>query len=332
MIYGAITWVRNKLFDIGWLPSTEFPVPVICVGNISVGGTGKTPHTEWLIRLLADQHIVVLSRGYGRKTKGFYWVHPTSASTEVGDEPLQMKLAFPNVSVAVCEKRVDGVQTILKEQPETNVIILDDAFQHRYIKPSLSILLNDYNHPIYADWMLPLGRKREFSSGRKRADVVVVTKCPSEIDLHERNTIQQKLDVDVPVFFSRFQYQQIVQLKTGVESKIESNTQIVLVTGIVNPTPILEYLTEFSVTHVAFRDHHAFSASEISEIKDTFEAIHSENKIILTTAKDASRLIAFEENFGKSYEHIYSLPIKVTFVDGKLNEFKKIIENHVSKS
>ncbi len=285
IIYGLITWIRNKLFDWGILKETKFDVPVISIGNLSMGGTGKTPHIEYLISKYKKTYsIAVISRGYGRETKGFQYVNTNDLAENVGDEPLQIKQKFEDIIVAVGENRVDAIRKVLKTHPEINLILLDDAFQHRYVKPSLNILLTEYSHPFWKDLVVPAGRLREFRCGWKRADAFIITKCPENRELKIPKYIQAK-----PIFYSKIIYQSPKIIHGSLSKKI------VLVTGIANPALLLEYLKDEDyeiIHHFNFLDHHIFSLSDLNEINSRAGANH----LILTTEKDWTRLKPFFEN------------------------------------
>ena len=287
LIYGLITWVRNKLFDWGFLKQTKFEVPILSIGNLSMGGTGKTPHIEYFIsKYKATHKIAVVSRGFGRKTEGFRYVSSNDFSENVGDEPLQIKKKFDEITVAVGEDRVKAIQIVLKENHEVNLILLDDAFQHRYVKRSLNILLTEYSNPFWTDLMVPAGRLREFRFGWKRADTIIITKCPETIDLKIPQSIKSK-----PVYFSRIAYKSPILLQGQLSKKI------ILVTGIANPLPLIGYLKKEDfelVYHFNFSDHYNFSGSDISTILS--KANSEKDAMLLTTEKDWMRLKPFLEN------------------------------------
>ena len=287
LIYGLITWVRNKLFDWGFLKQTKFEVPILSIGNLSMGGTGKTPHSEYFIsKYKATHKIAVVSRGFGRKTEGFRYVSSNDFSENVGDEPLQIKKKFDEITVAVGEDSVKANQIVLKENHEVNLILLDDAFQHRYVKRSLNILLTEYSNPFWTDLMVPAGRLREFRFGWKRADTIIITKCPETIDLKIPQSIKSK-----PVYFSRIAYKSPILLQGQLSKKI------ILVTGIANPLPLIGYLKKEDfelVYHFNFSDHHNFSGSDISTILS--KANSEKDAMLLTTEKDWMRLKPFLEN------------------------------------
>ena len=294
IIYDVFTRLRNYFFDIKIFKSTSFDIPVIAVGNLSVGGTGKTPQIEYLIRLLQENtKVAVLSRGYKRKTKGFVLVNNTHSSEDVGDEPLQFFKKFPKINVAVDANRVNGIKQ-LKHNNNPEVILLDDAFQHRKVKASFYVLLTKFNDLYANDYLLPTGNLRESKIGAKRADVIVVTKCPYDLSQETQKAISKELNPNSNqyVFFSTIKY----HTKTGGKQQVSldelSEYEIVLVTGIANPTSLLEFLEKRNskLQHLNFPDHHHFTSKEITQIKNKFEAIASDKKILLTTEKDYMRL------------------------------------------
>jgi tetraacyldisaccharide 4'-kinase len=313
-LYGLVVSIRNLMFDVGMLKSKTFPLPVICVGNITVGGTGKTPHTEYLIRLLSEKHqVAVLSRGYKRQSEGYVLATPTTPMTDIGDEPYQMKHKFPQIHMAVDKERCHGIAELMKKevQPPTDVVILDDAYQHRYVKAGLNILLMDYHRLIYLDKLLPAGRLRESSSGTKRADIVIVTKCPRDITPIERTGIERSLNIEnwQKIFFSTYSYPDDMK---GI------GKNPLLVTGIASPEQMIydlqKIVPEFDV--MSFPDHHHFTKNDINNIRT-----RAAGRTILTTEKDATRL--------HGLENVKVIPIEVEFIDGK-EDFDNIIRNYVN--
>ncbi len=342
-LYGVGVWFRNKLFDWGILPGEEFSVPVISVGNISVGGTGKTPHTEYLIRILSPKFkIAVLSRGYKRKTSGFILANEDSDSSIIGDEPYQMYRKFPQIRVAVDENRrrgIDKLLSLLKDE-KPDIILLDDAFQHRYVKPSLSILLTDSNRLIYEDELLPAGRLREPAMNKSRAEIIIVTKCPEDMKPIDYRVIGKNLDMYPyqSLFFTSFKYGNLLPVfqtkqqitKTLEDIKLQS-TKVLLLAGIAYPQGLINELSKYSkhVDTLIFPDHHAFSGEDMAEIKQRYDIIPGENKIIITTEKDAVRLMDYPNLNENIKRALYYLPIEVTFNLDQENMFKQKINNHV---
>ncbi len=328
LIYGVVVAIRNFLFDVGLLRSKKFDIPVIVVGNLSVGGTGKSPHVEYLIKLLKDHYrVFVISRGYGRKTKGFRMVRSQSSVEEVGDEPLQIKKKFPGTFMAVSESRVNGIKNMMTHKPD--VFILDDAYQHRYVKPSLNILLTDSSKLYSDDYILPSGRLREWKSGSKRADIIIVTKCPPELSQEEQAEIVQKLKPNPTqqLYFSAFQYSSLVPVNESesITPTQYKNLKVLMLTGIANPAPMQKYLeSHFSeVVVAAFPDHHYFTTSDISNIEGKFNNIASP-AIVVTTEKDITRL----EN--RLNLPLYILPVEVD-INNK-SQFDQYIINHVREN
>lgn len=338
VIYGFIVYCRNKLFDIGILKSISFKIPVISVGNLSMGGTGKTPHIEYLIRLLQNNYkTVTLSRGYGRKSKGFLWIDKHTDSIKSGDEPLQYCHKFPAILVAVDEKRVHGTTKIISEKPETDVILLDDAFQHRYIKPGLSILLTDFYKPFSKDFIFPTGTLRESKNGMKRADIIVVTKSPRILSPIIRKSIIEeiKLNANQKIYFSYIDYGKLEPMNNfSANFKLDKLSCILMVAGIANPYPFEEQLKTMAdtVETIVFKDHYAFEQKDMIKIKNHFESIFSKNKIIVCTEKDAMRikdteLMSFFVNLP-----FFFLPIEVKFHKNDKEMFDKQIIEYVRKN
>ncbi len=339
IIYGIVVFIRNKLFDTGWIKSKSFDIPVINIGNISVGGTGKTPHTEYLISILNKYKVAVVSRGYKRKTKGFVEASTNSKVTDVGDEPLQIKQKFSNITVVVDEKRVHAVENLLNKQNKPDVILLDDAYQHRYIKPGLNILLVDYNRPIFKDFILPVGRLREPAHNSKRADIIIFTKCPDSLTPIDFNLLKKEMHIFPyqKVFFTTFKYGNIIPIFNEdlkiISTENLSGKDILVVSGIANPKPLYKKLleTDASITMLQFSDHHEFTKNDIKKIITGFNQIKSDNKILLCTEKDAVR---FKTN-NISNELIelpfYYLPIEVTFLNNQEKEFADTINKYMSR-
>ena len=332
IIYGLIIWVRNKLFDKKILRSATFNFPLICVGNLALGGTGKTPMTEYLVRLLDERYkLATLSRGYKRKTKGFAIANENSTALEIGDEPMQIHLRFPEITVAVAEERVVGIPQLLHEKPDTEIIILDDAFQHREVNAGLNILLTDYQNLYTRDFMLPAGDLRDLRSSSKRAHIIVVTKCKPQIDETEKTSIIKELNPleFQKVYFSRIEYASPIHLFTKERMLLGNQYDILLVCGIANPGPLKEELAAKAKTYemLSFKDHHIFSIDDLKEIKRQFSELNSANKIILTTEKDGVRLSKFESEL-KDFP-IYTLPMRHKFLFDEENHFEADILDFV---
>lgn len=319
LLYGGITAFRNLLYNKGFLKSSTYDFPVICVGNLSTGGTGKSPMIELLVSFLKDNHkIAVLSRGYKRKTSGYREVSTTNAVEEVGDEPLQFKKKFPEIAVAVCEDRRTGIE---KLQNKADVILLDDAFQHRKVKASLNILLTSFDELYADDCMLPTGNLREPKFGAKRADVIVVTKCPENISDITIEAIKRKLNPkpQQEIYFSKIGYAS--EIKNAKDEKpllSLKDKEFLLVTGIANPKPLIDFLQKerLNFKEKSFTDHHNFNSSEIEELK--------KHPLILTTEKDFMRLGMLSNT-----TEIYYLPIKTVILNGEEEKFKSCIKKAI---
>ena len=325
-IYGAVVVMRNKLFDWGIFRSKSFDVPVICVGNLAVGGTGKTPHTEYLIKLLHDKYqVAVLSRGYKRRTKGYVLATPQCTAKTIGDEPYQMYTKFSSVTLAVDEKRCHGIEKLLKlKEPSTDVILLDDAFQHRHVKAGLNILLTDYHRLFCDDTLLPAGRLREPVSGKNRAQIVIVTKCPQDIKPIDYNIITKRLNL-YPyqrLFFSSFRYgnlQPVFSNEGGIALSLLTDTDILLITGIASPAPILERLGDCTkqIDLLSFGDHHDFTHKDMQQIRERFNKLKGKRRLIITTEKDATRLINHPDLDAELKPFIYALPIEIEILQNQ---------------
>ena len=327
-IYGAVMWVRNKLFDCGLLRQVEFDVPVVGVGNITVGGTGKTPHTEYIVRnLCASCKVAVLSRGYKRKTKGFVLANSKSSPESIGDEPWQIYNKFsPKVKVAVCESRKKGITNLLKLYPDLELIVLDDCFQHRWVRPKVSILLMEYSRPVSDDKLLPLGRLRESAHEINRADKVIVTKCPETLTAIDFRIMVKKLDLMKyqKLYFSTYKYGALHPVFpdeapfSASLSALSSNDCVLLLTGIAHPRDFVRHFKTYvfrrRVEH--FPDHHDFSRSDLKKIEERFKTMRGERKIIVTTEKDAVRLLHNPYFPAELKPFIFYLPIEVRMLDG----------------
>ena len=333
LIYGLIISIRNILFDLKILKSVKYDIPIICVGNISVGGTGKTPHVKYLIHILKKKNVCVLSRGYGRNKKGLQIVKDTSSFLDVGDEPLEIKKQFSNCTIVTCENRQSGIRYIKKKYPKTDIIIMDDGFQHRWGEAGLYIILNDYNNHIYNDKILPLGRLRDFTKELKRADIVITTKCPDQIDIQEKEEIIQKLNIteNQKSFFSKIDYQDIKSIfNYRNKIKLSKELDVLLITSIANPNILANKIKieVKSLTCIRFQDHHNYTKKDIHHILHTFNKIKSDKSVILTTEKDKVKLESFTEDLKDI--NIYFIPINITI--DKQKEFKKEILKYVESN
>ncbi len=322
VLYDVITTIRNWFFDIGILKSTSFDIPVIAVGNLSVGGTGKSPQIEYLIRLLQDDYMIaVLSRGYKRKTKGFQIVNDNHQAIDVGDEPLQFYKKFKNkITVAVDANRTNGIQQLLKSKNPPEIVLLDDAYQHRKVEASAYILLTKYNDLYSDDFMLPTGNLRESRRGAKRADVIIVTKCPDNLSEVDQKNILEKINPakNQQVFFTTISYNEDLKGASKLSISELKNKEVLLVTGIANPKALLNYLDvkEIKYKHLNYPDHHNFTKDDIDKVVKTKQELSSLNSIVLTTEKDFMRLSGKIEN-------LYYISIQSKFLNkGKIfNDF-----------
>lgn len=313
-LYNIGIWARNLLFDCNILPSKQYDIPVISVGNLTVGGTGKTPMIEHLIELLSPhKRVAVLSRGYRRHSKGYVLANNNTTAHEIGDEPYQMHCKYSHVMVAVDSNRRRGIEQLLQHPTPPEVILLDDAHQHRYVKPSLAVVLSDYNRPIYADLLMPAGRLREPISGLKRADIVVLTKSPHALSNEELEEEAQQLGIDRNILYSaHIQYDKLRSIdgkKVVTTEDIAKDSPIVLLTGIANPSPIVEYLSQYTrhITLHTYADHHDFSDKELAT---TAQVAVKEDAIIITTEKDAARLSGNTQLPLTFEQRCYILPMK----------------------
>ncbi|HEY9049541.1 MAG TPA: tetraacyldisaccharide 4'-kinase [Ohtaekwangia sp.] len=329
ILYDLVTSLRNTLYNRGIKPSASFDIPVICVGNLTVGGTGKTPMIEHLIRLLYTRYpVATLSRGYGRKTKGFRIAGEQDDADTLGDEPAQFYRKFAGrVTVAVGEDRAFAIPNILQEREDTRSILLDDAYQHRRVKPSFTILLSDYNQPFYNDYLLPAGRLRESRSNASRADVIVVTKCPEEISDEERMVIEQQIRkyAACPVFFSGIRYGQPVSFGKPVK---QSDSQVIIVTGIAKAAPFVSYIaaTYTVVKHVALGDHHVYTTEDFTRLHALAKEYPQAS--FITTEKDMVKMISAAFNEQRATLPLFYIPIEVKFLKNG-QDFDAMILNAV---
>ena len=348
-LYGAGVALRNKLFDCGMLRSKSFNIPIICIGNIAVGGTGKTPHTEYLIKLLHNEfQVAVLSRGYKRRTKGYVLSTPASNARTIGDEPYQIKTKFPDIRVAVDANRCHGIEQLCTlSDPGVEVVLLDDAFQHRYVKAGLNILLTDYHRLFCDDALLPAGRLRESVEGKNRAQIVIVTKCPQDLKPIEYNIISKRLQLFPyqQLYFSTFRYgnlQPVFQpadadlgkLQERALSSLHTDERVLLLTGIASPATIMKELKTYTshIELLAFDDHHNFTTQDMQLIKEQFGKLKGKRKVIITTEKDATRLVhhpALDEGLK---QHIYALPIEVEILQNQQDNFNQHIIGYVREN
>lgn len=344
-LYALGVWVRNRMFDNGFLKQQNFDIPVVVVGNLSMGGTGKTPHVEYLVEhLMEHHHVAVLSRGYKRATSGFVPATPQSRPEDIGDEPYQIYRKFgPAITVAVCESRVEGINRLREMDPSINLVILDDAFQHRYVKPTASVVLTEYSRPVFNDHIFPYGRLREPRGSLNRADIVVVTKCPPDMEPLQYRIFESNLNLFPfqKLYFSTYSYGQLVEVFPEAAASVPDlnnlpqGTNILALSGVANPKPFVKHLRKrkAKVKLKRFADHHNFSAADLESVVKEFEALPANApRFIVTTEKDAVRL------FNNPYfpislkPHIFYLPIKVQFIDRGDPEFSQCVEKTIHNS
>ena len=339
LLYGTIMWIRNKCFDKHILKSKSFETPVISVGNLSMGGTGKSPHVEYLVRLLSEGfNVTTLSRGYKRKTKGFVLADDHVTAKDIGDEPFQFKSKFENIQVAVDEKRVRGISKIQEHNPDVDVILLDDAFQHRYVKPGLSILLTDFHNLYCQDYPVPTGTLREFRSGAGRADIIIVTKCAKVLSPITRKRVKDEIKPQPhqKLYFSYIEHGAFVPIP-GIDFKPDKNKKyysILLFAGIANSYPLEFYLKNLCVEIeiLKFPDHHHYNKKDITRIVETFDRILSQNKIIVTTEKDAMRLMFPKFIKMLKYYPVCYVPIEIKFHKEDKIKFNNQIISYVKEN
>lgn len=332
LVYGLIIITRNFLYTKNIIRSASFNFPLIVVGNLSAGGTGKSPMTEYLVRLLMPHFkIATISRGYKRKTKGYALANENSTALEIGDEPMQFHIKFPELPVAVGEERIVAIPQLLHDKPHTQAIILDDAFQHREIRAGMNILLTQYGELYTNDFFLPTGDLRDEWSSAKRAEVIIVTKCPANLTDGEKKQIIKSLkpQPEQQLFFTAIKYGTPYHITQLTEKAIRPQDEILLVCGIANPKPLKQYLSEHAATYYQqeYSDHHIFRIDDLKDIEKKFTAVQSENKMILTTEKDAVRLIKFKDEL--QHLPIYVLPIAHRFLFGEGDLFDKTIMDYV---
>lgn len=328
LLYWLGIAIRNWLYNKNIIESTSFGLPLICVGNLSVGGTGKSPMVEYLVSSLnANYKVATLSRGYKRKTKGYALADEKTTALEIGDEPMQFHLKFPGVPVAVGEERIEAIPQLLHDKPGIQVIILDDAFQHRAIKAGLNILLTDYNNLFTRDFYLPTGDLRDLKSSYKRAEIIIVTKCKKDLGETEKQKLIKEIN-PLPgqhIFFTAIDYSRPYHIITKEEKGLDSKVEVLLVTGIANPRPLKKLLEEHSNTYqmLQYADHHIFTIDDLKDIKESFDKISTKDKVILTTEKDAVRLLKFYDEIKNV--PFYVVPVKHQFLFNQGAEFDQLI-------
>ena len=337
-LYGMAVGFRNFLFEVGFLKCRSYKTPIISVGNITVGGTGKTPHVEYLVRLLQDKmRVAVLSRGYKRKSRGFVRAEADTPMCQIGDEPYQMKQKFPNVTIAVDKKRTHGIELLESSEDAPDVILLDDAFQHRYVKPGINILLVDYHRLVIYDELLPAGRLREPIKGKDRADIVIVTKCPKDLKPMAFRVITKAMELYSyqHLYFSTIEYDQLQAVFPGTLpwQGLSTDMNVLLLTGIASPRQLTEDLMPLvkSITPLSFADHHNFKRKDIQRLNATFEEMPSP-KCIITTEKDAVRLTNAEGLSDAVKQKLYVQPIRISFMLDQEESFNQNIIGYVRKN
>jgi tetraacyldisaccharide 4'-kinase len=333
LVYFLGIWIRNKLYDKNIFKSTSFNLPVICVGNLSVGGTGKSPMVEYLVRLLKTHYpVATLSRGYKRKTKGYALANERSTALEIGDEPMQFHLKFPDVAVSVGEERLVAIPQLLHDKPETKVIILDDAFQHRVIRAGLNILLVECGNLFTRDWYLPTGDLRDEKRSYKRADIIIITKNDPLLSEEDRDSVIREIE-PLPhqqVYFSTIQYGTPYHIVTRETKDISNEMEVLLVTGIANPTPLKNLLQETATAYyqLSYNDHHIFTIDDLKDIIKRYESIITGTKIIVTTEKDAVRLSKFENELKDL--PFFVIPIEHRFLFNQASQFDNAVKGFIT--
>ncbi|MDI9320940.1 MAG: tetraacyldisaccharide 4'-kinase [Phycisphaerales bacterium] len=334
MLYGSIVWLRNRLYDAGFMSSVSFDIPVIAVGNLSAGGTGKTPHIEYVVRLLQYEYkVATMSRGYKRKTRGFFLADAATNAVKIGDEPMQYHLKFPELVVSVAEDRMTGIPSLLMARPELEIILLDDAYQHRSVKPGLNILITDFSSPFYKDFILPYGRLREARTAYKRADIIVVSKCPHNLSQKDADNMRAAINplAHQQVFFSTIKYGTAYHFFDQSATNFKYKN-VLLIAGIARPEPLVAHLEkEAKKVHLLqYPDHHFFTERNFEEIKDTVKNWNNDC-VIVTTEKDATRLHLRPELMQAIPVSVIVLPIEVVILLGQQNEFDTAVRNFVLK-
>ncbi len=334
ILFGLVIAIRNYLYDTNKLKSATFNFPIICIGNLAVGGTGKSPMVEYLIRLLKDDFkIATLSRGYKRKTKGYVLASNKSTALEIGDEPMQFHLKFPEVAVAVGEERIVAIPHLLQDLPNIETIILDDAFQHREINAGFNILLTEYENRFTQDFFLPTGDLRDEKKSYKRANIIIITKCPSDLSQEKKKKLLYEIHAwpGQQVFFTTIEYDTPYHIFEKEKTREFTGTEeVLLVCGIANPKPLKDYLHNKCETYyqINFNDHHIFNIDDLKNIKQKFDEIETPNKIILTTEKDAVRITKFNNEL--SNIPIYVLPIKHKFLFNEGEIFDAAVVTYIN--
>lgn len=334
LVYGGMVKFRNLLYSKQLLQSVSFNVPLICIGNLSLGGTGKSPMVEYLLSILSDEYkVATLSRGYKRKTEGYALANKSTSALEIGDEPMQFHIKFPNVAVAVCERRIIAIPQLIQDVPDVQLILLDDAFQHREIQANYNILLSEYSNLYCDDFFVPTGDLRDERRSANRADIIIITKCPAALSMEEKMGIIEKINPQTHqhIFFTTIVYGTPYHIYNPADQWVLTmRDEVLLVCGIANPLPLKNYIHEQTHTYyqISYSDHHIFSIEDLNEIKQKLEQIHSKSKLILTTEKDAVRLVKYTEELHDI--PLYVLPIKPQFLFDEQGKFDNLIKNNVA--
>lgn len=337
LLYGLITALRNRLYDWGTLSAVEFDIPTIAVGNLSMGGTGKTPHVEYLIRLLKQRyHVATLSRGYHRQTKGYQLANKESNALQIGDEPMQFHRKFPDIAVSVGEERVLALPQLLMDEPATQVVLLDDAFQHRSIRPGYNILVTEYSNLFTRDHIVPFGGLRESRSGYKRADCMLVSKCPAGLSIEEKERIIREIRplTHQQLYFTTLEYGDLYDLAGGEPAHIPAEASVLMVCGIARPGPMQAFLENrfAQVETLKFRDHYYYTEADILQMKEMLDAMKGPHKVIVTTEKDAVRLQLRGDLIAEQGLCVYVLPMTVNFLFGEADSFNNHIFEYVEQA
>jgi len=336
LIYGALVWTRNRLYDTGVMSAVEFSVPVICVGNLSTGGTGKTPHIEYLVRLLQYRfRVATMSRGYKRQTQGFLIADADTDARQIGDEPMQYVTKFPELVVSVAEDRMTGIPMLLQKRPEVEVILLDDAYQHRSVKAGLNILVTDYAKPYYRDVILPFGSLREARSAADRANVIIVSKCPANMTLAEADEMRTLLNPaeGQKLFFTTIGYETPYDFYNAAPAAI-TGRDVIMVSGIAKPALLMHHLESLaaSVHPLVYKDHHDYGTGDIDEMNAAFTALRSTNKCLVTTEKDAARLRLHIEKLAALTLPIVVIPISMIVLFDQKEIFDNLVTEYVEQT
>lgn len=334
VLYGLITWLRNGLYNKGIFSEIEFDLPTIAVGNLSVGGTGKTPHVEYLIRLLREKfYVATLSRGYNRRSRGYLFGDEKASALTIGDEPMQFYQKFPEIAVGVGERRALALPQLLMDAPDTEVVLLDDAFQHRSIKPGINIMITEYNRPFTHDYIVPFGRLRESRKGYQRADCIIVSKCPVNMDVKEKQKLTREIRplAHQQLFFTTLVYGRCYDFISGEKEYVLPHTGVMVACGIANPEPLLHYLmtkTE-EVKLLRFPDHYYYKTEDLDKMEDGLSQLSCEHKMIITTEKDAVRLRLLQDEIIQRKLPLFILPLDIAFLFDEKDKFDQYIIDYV---